>query len=162
MSDFQSPNPKVFVQFFSSCNNFCFFQIHFLSFPSAFSFVTQASSDPESIQFEWGLSPVVYGLPLHRLPPPPSWDRPSLPPFSQETPGGPRAGGSACRLPGSGGKDWRPPSCGDTTVAVSMRKPLEHLSCHISNQCPSHSEVYPGPELNTVSLALEAGRFQAP
>lgn len=72
-------------------------------FPFGFLFVTPEFSDPESMQCEWGLSPVVYGLSLHRLPPPLSWDRPPLPPSLRK----PR---EDCGQGGCRGKGWCPPA----------------------------------------------------
>lgn len=131
MSDFQSPNPKVVVK--------CFPPVIVLFLPNCFSL------------FPFGFLSVAPGCVAC-----PSTGCPSAflgPAFSaplpQEAPGGPRAGGSACRLLGAEGKA-RPPSCCDTQWRF-QREPWERLSCHVSDQYPPHSEACPGPELRLLA-----------
>lgn len=94
----------------------------------------------------------------------PFWDRPSVLPFFPNSLREPHRAGrldlQACR---SGGKDLCPTGCSNATAGLSMWKLLE-LPCLVTLliNYPSHSEVCPDPELSTVSLAFEAGSFQAP
>lgn len=126
--------------------------------------MTQASSDPESIKSEWELSPVVYdhvppqSAPLHLsgtgLLCAPSFRIPWEDPAGQ---------GAQPAAFWEWREDMRPTSGCNTAGDVSMWKPLEHpCLVALADNYPSHSDVCPDPELSTVSLAFEAGSFQAP